>query len=156
MSDSHGNIKPIEKAVNAAGVIDIWLHAGDYIQDAEYLQELTGRRVIRVAGNGDWNCLDSKEDVYFTIKNKNVWLTHGHKYKVKWGIETLREESIKNKADIIIFGHSHIYMEKKLANQVFLNPGSISLPRDGKCGTFAVINFPENKSFFYITKYTIR
>ena len=37
ISDTHGNTAAIDQAVELAGEIDLWLHAGDMIHDAEYL-----------------------------------------------------------------------------------------------------------------------
>ncbi len=136
-----------------AGKIDLWLHAGDYVADAVELENITGIKVIKVAGNGDWMCPDIPEDEYIYAAGKKIWLTHGHKYQVKWGIATLQEITADNKADIVIYGHSHIYMEQRIKEQLFLNPGSVALPRDGKYGSFAVIKIPENKNFIELKKY---
>ena len=35
ISDTHGNTAAIDQAVELAGEIDLWLHAGDMIHDAE-------------------------------------------------------------------------------------------------------------------------
>ena len=34
MSDSHGDTAAVKRAVEFAGNVDIWLHAGDYCSDA--------------------------------------------------------------------------------------------------------------------------
>lgn len=153
VSDSHGSIGAIRKAAQMAGKLDLWLHAGDYVQDAVELENLTGTKVIKVAGNGDWMCPDIPEDEYIYTAGKKIWLTHGHKYQVKWGVDILREMTADNKADIIIYGHSHVYSEKRVNTQLFLNPGSVALPRDGKYGSFAIIEISENKNFIELKKY---
>ena len=50
ISDSHGNTNAIDQAVKAAGEIDFWLHAGDLINDAEYLRMAYDAEVVNVAG----------------------------------------------------------------------------------------------------------
>ncbi|MCX7781368.1 MAG: metallophosphoesterase family protein, partial [Negativicutes bacterium] len=42
ISDTHGNATAIRKAVIAAGPVDMWLHAGDFSQDANVLADLSG------------------------------------------------------------------------------------------------------------------
>ena len=37
ISDGHGNAAAIDPGVELAGEFDLWLHAGDMIHDAEYL-----------------------------------------------------------------------------------------------------------------------
>ena len=54
ISDSHGNTNAIDQAVKVAGEIDFWLHAGDLINDAEYLRMAYDAEVVNVAGNCDW------------------------------------------------------------------------------------------------------
>lgn len=155
MSDSHGNTIAVKKAVEKAPHVDLWLHAGDYVQDAVYLEKITSVPVMKVAGNGDWNNTEVAEDEFFMVEGKKIWLTHGHKYQVKWGIDYLRELAQKNCADMIIFGHSHIYLEEYQEGRLFLNPGSVSLPRDGKEGSFAIIKFFVDKNLFQVNRYTI-
>ncbi|MBP2664449.1 MAG: yfcE 1, partial [Firmicutes bacterium] len=53
VSDTHGDIVILKKAIAAAGPLDQWLHAGDYYQDGWRLAELTGLPVTVVAGNCD-------------------------------------------------------------------------------------------------------
>ncbi|WP_196591795.1 metallophosphoesterase family protein [Pectinatus frisingensis] len=155
ISDSHGNTQTVDKAVKKAADVQMWLHAGDYIQDAEYLSEIVAVPVVKVAGNGDWNNIDVPEDEFINIGNKKIWLTHGHKYQIKWGIDCLRQEAEKNNADVIIFGHNHVYSKQYIDNRLFINPGSIALPRDGEKGSFAVMNFLENKTAIDVQRYTI-
>ena len=158
ISDSHGNVAPIKKAVEMMRNIDVrdmWLHAGDYVQDAEYLGEITDVPVIGVAGNGDRGCTFAPEDEFINVGGKKIWLTHGHKYQVKWGIDYLSELAKENDSDIIIFGHNHVYFKEYVDNRLFLNPGSISLPRDGKEGSFAVIKLLKDNDTVQVNRYTI-
>ncbi len=34
-------------------------------------------------------------------------------------------------ADVLVFGHTHIPMERRVKDKIFLNPGSVGQPRDG-------------------------
>ena len=58
MSDSHGNTMAVDRAIELAGSVDCWLHAGDLIEDAEYLAMVTDKKVINVAGNCDCQALE--------------------------------------------------------------------------------------------------
>ena len=66
----------------------------------------------------------------------NIYLNHGHIYNKN-----------KNKGfnkGILVYGHEHIpYIEKK-DNMIYINVGSISLPRDGNDPTYMIY---ENKEF---------
>ena len=54
ISDTHGNWNSIDKALSLAQDMDMWLHCGDCVPDAEYLQSLVEVPVHGVAGNCDW------------------------------------------------------------------------------------------------------
>lgn len=155
MSDSHGNKKAVTKAVEKAGAVSLWLHAGDYVEDADYLEKISELPVVKVAGNGDWHNTTAREDECITVENKKIWLTHGHKYRLQWGIGYLSSLAEKIHADIVVFGHTHSYLNKSHNNIYFLNPGSIALPRDGNEGTFAVLEVDEKKNLFLVNRHVI-
>ena len=47
-------------------------------------------------------------------------------------------DSYKGNADIIIYGHTHISLLKKVDNKIFLNPGSIAIPKDNTKKSYAI------------------
>jgi len=51
---AHGARRAIDRAVERAGKVDLWLHAGDCAPDAAYLALVSAVRVENVAGNTDW------------------------------------------------------------------------------------------------------
>ena len=55
----------------------------------------------------------------FNIFNKQILLHHGH-----------RPYKYSTKIDIVIQGHTHIFSLKKKDEQIFINPGSITCPRN--------------------------
>ena len=42
VSDTHGDLHALRQVLDQAGEVDLWLHAGDYSQDAPYIEEETG------------------------------------------------------------------------------------------------------------------
>ena len=43
------------------------------------------------------------------------------------------------RGDVLMFGHTHVYMLQKSGGVVYLNPGSISFPKNGRPATYAVM-----------------
>ncbi len=64
--------------------------------------------------------------------NKNILMTHGHKYSV--------ENPFKIKSDIVLYGHFHIPDYRKIENTIYFNPGSISLPKKNSPHSFAIMD----------------
>ena len=83
----------------------------------------------------------SKFNIYSGIKQINVdglniFVTHGNIYN-------MYNDSIIKEGDILVFGHEHFpYIEKK-EGKIFINVGSISLPRHNSNPSFAIYNNKE-------------
>lgn len=142
ISDTHGDMAAVKKAANAVGLVDLWLHAGDYSQDACYLNELTGVRVISAKGNCDGQAA-AKIDEFLDIGGLMVWLTHGHRYRVKQGLSDLRYWAKQYEAAIVVYGHTHLPELTHDDDVLFFNPGS-PLSASGHRSTCGVINIEGN------------
>ncbi len=125
-SDSHKYTNGMDKAIEKHKDINHIIHCGDISDDCEYLEMIYGKThsLCFVCGNNDFfshypllRC--------FKLEGKTVYITHGHKERVKGSLDALFVSGKKNNADICIFGHTHTqYLEKR--DDIFLlNPGSI-------------------------------
>ncbi|ORU00804.1 phosphoesterase [Anaerovibrio sp. JC8] len=140
MSDSHGNTMAVDQAIEKAGEVDCWLHAGDLVEDAEYLGMVTDKPVINVAGNCDWPGSGADDEVIAELGGHKILLTHGHIYGVKRSTLALRQAAVNQGADIAVYGHTHVAEIDEGPDCLVLNPGSVSHPRDGKPQSFMVLN----------------
>lgn len=52
----------------------------------------------------------------------------------------------KNGTKIFIYGHTHINELKEIEGIIYLNPGSVSRPRDGSLGSYAIIEIKDNEA----------
>lgn len=59
-------------------------------------------------------------------------ITHGHIYNKD-------NPLLMNKGDILLYGHFHIPMIEKIDEKLFLNPGSISLPKNNSEHSFGIL-----------------
>lgn len=76
----------------------------------------------------------STTEKVFSVNGKRVLLTHGHHFSP----DQPPEESF----DIVFFGHTHIPFEKRIGETVFVNPGSVTLPKNGSPKSYLL--FDEN------------
>lgn len=82
-----------------------------------------------------------------TIAGTTFFQTHGHLYNVRsldsWANLTVMNQLAKEaKAQIVLFGHTHIDGVAMFDDKLFINPGSISLPKGPHMaigGTYAVL-----------------
>jgi putative phosphoesterase len=145
ISDTHGNIAAIRRAVIAVGAVERWLHAGDYSQDGAFLAELTGLEVTTVAGNCD-GTTDAKVDEFLEVGGKRIWLTHGHRYRAKDRTNELVWWGRQSGADIVVYGHSHVPDISWHDGLLVFNPGSTYHPRGGYAASCGLLTITDGKA----------
>ncbi|WLR44118.1 metallophosphoesterase [Bacillus carboniphilus] len=137
VSDSHGlNEELITIKERHINEVDVMIHCGDSeLQKKD--DALEGFVVVR--GNCDLNT-SFPNDLVQPVDNKNVLVTHGHLYGVKNNLISLKYKAKEAGANIVCFGHSHIAYVEKIDDLLFINPGSIALPRLFKEKTYAILS----------------
>lgn len=137
ISDSHHDLTAIDNAICLAPDVDCWIHAGDSISDTDYLSTVSQKQVFAVPGNIDWFYTKNSE-LLVNIADIKVFITHGHRYNVKFGSNLLLERAKQLQADLVIYGHSHIGKIETFDDITIANPGSIAQPRDGLAPSFMI------------------
>lgn len=124
LSDSHGNTENLLSAVAVTGP-DLILHLGDYESDSNVLRKsFPNIPLYAVRGNCDIN---SNEELIRDIfcAGKHIYMCHGHTYNVKTGLYSLINSGMANRADIVLFGHTHSPYYDIVENMHIINPGTI-------------------------------
>jgi putative phosphoesterase len=140
LSDSHGSFRSAEKVILRNAGADIFVHLGDGEREVDALRLKYPRLDIRaVSGNCDFlgdACLIHIIDTEFA----RVFCAHGHRYRVKSGIETLRSVALQNDCNVVLYGHTHQRFSDYSDGLHFLNPGSCYEPRDGKPPSYGYVD----------------
>lgn len=137
VSDSHGLTKEIAQIKDQVGNVDLLIHCGDSELELD-AEELAG--FMKVRGNCDADTRLPNEQT-MEIGDLNFFVTHGHLHQVKWGLTKLAYRAAEVNARVIGFGHTHIAGAEKVGDQLFINPGSIRLPRGISDKTYAVMEW---------------
>lgn len=133
MSDSHGLTKEVAQIVHRYDV-EQKIHCGDFCVDAHTPPFAT---IIKVRGNCDF-ALDVPTKKALDWLGLKVVLVHGHKHRVKQSPLSLMHLAEQERAQVVLFGHSHqptSFMEKGV---LYINPGSLYQPRGYKTPTYVV------------------
>lgn len=106
-----------------------WTNKGREDYDPEFVKDFLesfGERLICLRGN-----CDSDEDLKYgkfpilevtqVLEEPNIYATHGHIYN---------ENNWNKKNTILVFGHYHIPFIEEKGDNIYINPGSISLPKE--------------------------
>lgn len=145
VSDSHGLTKELIELKNKYRTeVETMIHCGDSELEAhsEAMSEY-----IAVRGNCDFDS-NFVNDQLVSIKSNGLafYVTHGHIYNVKMTLMNLRYRAEEIGANVVCFGHSHIAGAELIDNMLFINPGSIRLPRLRKEKTYAILEVDEAKN----------
>lgn len=158
-SDIHGSLKyakklaqEIEKYQPNLTIIlgDIYYHGVRNSLPGEYdtmgvasLLNSIKDKIMVIKGNcdSDVDALVSEFDFIMSavvmLGERRLFLTHGDKYN-KDNIPNL------NKGDILCYGHFHIGMLDDSEDIIFLNPGSLSLPKEESAHSYIIIDENED------------
>jgi len=146
LSDTHGDVNKAREAIKENNNINLILHLGDYFRDAQKLsKEFPEIPIEYIYGNSDFMVDDIPAEKLLNLDGKKIFMTHGHKYSVKWGYEKLFEKAHETDADILLFGHTHVAEIVKNGSGYILNPGSISDARGGNSESYALIEINNKK-----------
>jgi len=138
LSDSHQLVKEIAIITERHDVQNM-IHCGDSELAGDH-QVLEGLHTVR--GNCDHDERFPEEKV-LTIDDLTFLVTHGHLHQVKsrTGLANLSDYAKEKKVQVICYGHTHIAGAETIAGQLFINPGSIRMPRNRKEKTYAILSW---------------
>lgn len=150
-SDSHGSPLNIRRALNMHPDAEILFFLGDGLDDLEPFLRDKNRAILAVRGNCDRSAVLGdvivKKTDEITIENRRIVFTHGDLYGAKYGLDGLRALAEEKRADILLFGHTHLPLERYIPTDeggyYLFNPGSIG-GGFGTNATFGVISISES------------
>ncbi|GLC31441.1 metallophosphoesterase [Clostridium omnivorum] len=129
MSDTHRHYSSINEGIKLLGDIDELIHLGDNTDDVEVIRRSFTGKIYNVKGNCDFSSSIPSERIEI-IEGKKFFITHGHRYDVKYDLLNLRYRAEELGADVALFGHTHQSYISYEQGIWIVNPGSVSLPRD--------------------------
>lgn len=126
VSDSHGDRDILVDLLQRyKSQVDLMLHCGD--SELEPTDSLWNDFRV-VGGNCDYDPSFLNERLEVTDVDR-IYMTHGHLVNVRFGLTTLEMKAAEVNASIVLFGHTHEIGCEMHQHRLFLNPGSIRLPR---------------------------
>lgn len=146
-SDSHGSNLAIRTALNMHKDAEVVFFLGDGLSDLEPFVTDKSRAFLAVRGNCDRSALLGEAMVKKTdninIEGRRIVFTHGDLYGVKYGLDGVIKLASDTSADLVLFGHTHIPLEKYIPTDdggfYLFNPGSAGAYKP----SFGIINVTE-------------
>ncbi|WP_251549443.1 metallophosphoesterase [Neobacillus muris] len=136
ISDSHGLTEELETIRKRHQMeVDLLIHCGDSQLMPDH-KSIAG--YFTVAGNCDFGPFP--QELMTNVAGKKFFITHGHHYGVKSSLMNLKFKAEEVNADVVCFGHSHELGAELVGGTLFLNPGSIRLPRGRMEKTYCILD----------------
>lgn len=134
ISDTHGLLRP--EVMEILKTCDCIFHGGD-MNKPEILDQLRPlASIYAVRGNNDKEWAEGlARTLRFSIEGVEFFMTHNKK-DVVWNLENVQ---------VVIFGHTHKYLEQKIDGRLWLNPGSCGRRRFDQEITMAVMTVEDGK-----------
>lgn len=164
VSDIHGNMAGLLRAVESMGEVDELLCLGDSIYDYRFSNEVVGwlreNRIPTILGNHEWGFLGPQgararaadwvdQDLVDWLEAQPYRLElerHGHRilmvHSTPW--EPQGEYVLPGSrglqrfgeadADIVLYGHTHQQLAERVGGVLVVNPGSAGDARDARNG----------------------
>lgn len=125
---------------------DAVVHAGD-ADTVDFISELKkiSKTLYAVRGNCDWGSDLPAKSVFFVGETK-IGLSHGTGNYANV-IDRMSYLFSDDNVNIVIFGHTHVPLNENIEGIRFINPGSTSLNRGLRYGTYAKLVFDDKGSF---------
>ena len=121
---------------------DMAFHLGDCIGDAQDLSSAFPMLdLCYVPGNCDY-CTSVPASLLQEAGGVRIFLTHGHLFGVKSGLDTLTAAAKDMGAQLILFGHTHQALLEERNGVTLLNPGAAG--RFGR-SSYAVVELENGK-----------
>ena len=128
LSDTHGLLRP--EVMEIVNTCDAVLHGGD-INTQRIVDELSKDKPLYIVrGNNDKEWAEQiPVSLWFELDGITFYMVHNKK------------EIPRNLTgvDVVVFGHSHKYLEERRDGHLFLNPGSCGKRRFNQDITMAVL-----------------
>ncbi|WKB36796.1 metallophosphoesterase [Terrilactibacillus sp. S3-3] len=121
--------------------VGVFIHCGDSELSPD-APEMTG--FIAVEGNCDIHSA-YPDTLLKAVGPVKFLVTHGHLFDVKRSPMKLMYKGLESGASVVCFGHTHVAQTFQEGGIIFINPGSLRLPRNHQEGTYAVCDFEQDR-----------
>ena len=145
ISDVHGNRQALERIIAFNPDADYILSLGD---SELPLRELQEHNITCVKGNYPFDAGYVFEEE-IKIKDTLIFMTHGHRYGVRRGVEHLYNKALELNSSIVLYGHTHIAKVDYKKGVYIMNPGSVNRSRNNIVESYLILYIESNNQFRY-------
>lgn len=148
VSDNHGRYAPISKVLADNKDASAFIHCGDVELEPQLVSDF-----YAVSGNNDY-FHNFPKHLILEIGHLRVYVTHGDEHMRYKRINNIYKDGKNLNADLICYGHEHVYEETWIDDVLVLNPGSLFYNRDNSAISYAIVSV--NNDNYTVKKISIQ
>lgn len=137
VSDNHYNHSVLKYILAKENDGDLYVHCGDSEMEMKSLVPF-----LAVKGNNDYD-YNLPPQRFLEVEGKRIMVIHGNPYVSTFTDRGLVDLAKKNNADVVFFGHTHMFANYEREGIRFINPGSCNYNRDGSMPSYARVFIAE-------------
>lgn len=155
LSDTHGRLDRARDIYKKMKRPDALVHCGDFAADGKRLAGEWGLLLTVVRGNcdGPTAAESAGSEALLETPQGSILVVHGHTCNVHHGTGGLVRAARARGCIAVCYGHTHIAGISVRDGIYLINPGSLSLPRDGRGASYAVITATDKDIYANIVYY---
>lgn len=146
MSDSHGRLSVVDLIPYYHLDADYFIHCGD-LGDGYTPEDY--EKILFVEGNCDY-FYDTPQIRILDLKNGHrIMILHSHQcpaFPPEARKIILKKWAKEENCDIVCYGHTHVSDIEEDEDILFINPGSLARPRDGKECSYCILTIDEKNT----------
>lgn len=123
----------LQKVLSENPACDYYLHCGDSQFSPDEI-----RPFVSIAGNNDWD-YEYPKQLILELGGHRILLIHGNGYT--YLMDNFVRKARSEHADVVFFGHTHMFTDKAYSGIRFINPGSTFYNRDLTSPCYARVYF---------------
>lgn len=124
LSDVHFDLERLERLLPVMNSADCVVFCGDGMSNFERISGRITVSTVCARGNNDFFSRVGDSST-FSIGNTRVFVTHGHRFGVRSGVELLAEAAAGEGCALAFFGHTHIFYDRTIYGVHIINPGAV-------------------------------
>ena len=147
ISDTHGRYDVLRHVLLTHPQAELIVHCGDGEYETErFLAEHPeyAQKLIQVRGNCDHDPAIPLARTLPLPYGHKALIVHGHRYVSGDFPQNLIETAKADGADLVLFGHLHIRMDRYVDGIHLFNPGSAAQPRDQFSPSYGLVDIMES------------
>lgn len=140
VSDTHGSVGNLRQILLAQPKAEMVIHLGDVEEDVELIEHSFPEKMfLQVRGNCDFGSVLPNSGI-FEADGARIFYTHGHLYGVKSGIYGAVCAAREQKANVLLFGHTHHAITDYDDGLYIMNPGSAAHGYAGEAASYGTLD----------------